>query len=211
MISSNESQDTRLSPKLISQCNNMHLNLTMNPKSCVQLSLSLGNTSASAHWLVLYTLLTLHKSWNKEQVLWGLDNVKVYLDNIGIFSKTWEEHLLLLEKILSCPEASGFAIKHLKCEWGKEGINWLAVGYPQPGLSHWRNKKCSSIVTTKEMIIFFIKWYHTILAHPVHKQSQMTIIQARYYDPNIRQNINHFDCIYCQHVKFPFKRLWLLY
>ncbi len=33
-----------------------------------------------------------------EQVLCGLENVFVHLDDINIFSKTWEEHLLTVEK-----------------------------------------------------------------------------------------------------------------
>ncbi len=45
-----------------------------------------------------------------EQILQGLDNVKVYLDDIYIFLKTWEDHLLLLEKVLSCIEANGFIV-----------------------------------------------------------------------------------------------------
>ncbi len=45
-----------------------------------------------------------------EQVLCGLDNVFVYLNDIGIFSKTWEEHLLTIERVLSCLEANGFTV-----------------------------------------------------------------------------------------------------
>ncbi len=46
-----------------------------------------------------------------EQVLCGLDNVIVYLDDIGIFSKTWEEHLLTIERVLSCLNVSGLSKK----------------------------------------------------------------------------------------------------
>ncbi len=45
-----------------------------------------------------------------EQVLWVLSNIKVDLDGIGIFSKAWEEHLLVLGKVFSHLEANGFTI-----------------------------------------------------------------------------------------------------
>ncbi len=51
-----------------------------------------------------------------EQVLCGLDNVLVYLNDNGIFFKTWKEHLLTIEQVLNCLEANGFIINPLKCE-----------------------------------------------------------------------------------------------
>ncbi len=37
-----------------------------------------------------------------EEVPCGLDNVKIYLGNIGIFANIWEELLLLHDKVASC-------------------------------------------------------------------------------------------------------------
>ncbi len=58
-----------------------------------------------------------------EQVLCGLDNEFVYLINIGIFSKPWEEHLLTIERVLSCLKANGFTVNPLKCEWAIQETN----------------------------------------------------------------------------------------
>ncbi len=52
-----------------------------------------------------------------EQVLHRLDSIKVYINNIGVFENTWEEHQGLLNKILSCPEPTGFTANPLKCAW----------------------------------------------------------------------------------------------
>ncbi len=42
-----------------------------------------------------------------EEVFEWLDNDKVYLDDIGFFFKTWEKHLLVIEKVLS---ENGFSV-----------------------------------------------------------------------------------------------------
>ncbi len=39
-----------------------------------------------------------------KQVFSGIDNVGVYLDDIGVFCNTWEEHQVLLDNVLSCLE-----------------------------------------------------------------------------------------------------------
>ncbi len=59
-----------------------------------------------------------------EQVLHGLNNDFVYLDDIGIFYKTWAEHLHTLEKVLYWLKANGFTVNPLKCDWPLK--KWLA-------------------------------------------------------------------------------------
>ena len=59
------------------------------------------------------------------------------------------------------------------------------------------------------MVLPLIKWYHCILAHPGRKWSRMTI-QARYYHPDIRKQVDNFHCEYCQRVKIPRKGMGLL-
>lgn len=48
-----------------------------------------------------------------EPVLHRFYNVEVYLDDIGIFFKTWEERLFLLEKVLSLLKANDFTVTFL--------------------------------------------------------------------------------------------------
>ena len=44
-------------------------------------------------------------------------NVEVYIDDIGIFSNSWEEHVKKINEVLNTLQDNGFAINPLKCEW----------------------------------------------------------------------------------------------
>jgi thiol-disulfide isomerase/thioredoxin len=50
-----------------------------------------------------------------EQVLRNLD-VEVYIDDIGIFSNSWEDHCKALDAVLECLQENRFKVNPLKCE-----------------------------------------------------------------------------------------------
>ena len=52
-----------------------------------------------------------------ENVLMGIDAADVYIDDVGAFSSSWQEHLALLEKILHRRYNNGFTVNPLKCKW----------------------------------------------------------------------------------------------
>ncbi len=80
-----------------------------------------------------------------KEVLLGLDNVEVYLDNIGMFANTWEDLLLFHNKVLSCFEANGFTANPLKCKWAVQEMDWLGYWLTPTGLKPWK-KHISSIL-----------------------------------------------------------------
>lgn len=60
-----------------------------------------------------------------EQVMCRLKNVEMFLDDIGIFSNTWEDYLILLEKVLPHLEANSFTVNLLKCACAIHETDWL--------------------------------------------------------------------------------------
>ncbi len=83
-----------------------------------------------------------------EQVLCGIDYVEVYLDDIGVFGNTSEEHQILLDKVLSCLEANGFTINLLKCAWAIQDTDCLGYCLMPTGLKP--RKKCIPAILVQE-------------------------------------------------------------
>ena len=49
-------------------------------------------------------------------VLDGINDIELYMDDIGCFSISWDEHLSLLQTVLSCLPTFSFTINRLKCK-----------------------------------------------------------------------------------------------
>ncbi len=52
-----------------------------------------------------------------ENIFQEIEDAEVYIDDIGAFSNSREEHMALLSKILTLLQDNGFTINPLKCEW----------------------------------------------------------------------------------------------
>ena len=75
-----------------------------------------------------------------ESVLAGIDELDVYIDNVGVFSNTWEHHLKVLEVVLTRLQDNNFVINPLKCEWGVQETDFLGHWMTPQGIKPWKKK-----------------------------------------------------------------------
>ena len=54
-----------------------------------------------------------------------LRQVVVYIDDIMVLGRDFEEHLMLVDKVLKTIIASGMKIKPAKCEWFQKEVKFL--------------------------------------------------------------------------------------
>ncbi|KAG7341237.1 reverse transcriptase RNA-dependent DNA polymerase [Nitzschia inconspicua] len=75
-----------------------------------------------------------------EDLLRDCPEVEVYIDDIGIFSNSWQEHIASLHKILTILQDNNFTVNPLKCEWALQETDWLGYWLTPTGIKPWKKK-----------------------------------------------------------------------
>ena len=69
-----------------------------------------------------------------EHVLQGIMDADIYIDDIGCFGKSWEQHLQVLEQVMIRLQDNGFSVNLRKCEWAVQETNFLGYWLTLNGL-----------------------------------------------------------------------------
>ena len=73
-----------------------------------------------------------------ESLFRSFDSVECYMDDIGCFDYTWEQHLQTLEAVLTVLQDNNFTVNPLKCEWAVQETDWLGYWLTPTGIKPWR-------------------------------------------------------------------------
>ena len=63
-----------------------------------------------------------------------------YIDDVVIWSKSWDDHLSHIAQILSCFQAVGMTLDERKCNWGFTSVDLLGLRVTRLGLRTLRSK-----------------------------------------------------------------------
>ena len=75
-----------------------------------------------------------------EHVLQGILDADVYIDDIGCFGKSWEQHLQVLEQVVTHLQENSFSVNPCKCEWAVQETDFQGYWLTPNRLEPWHKK-----------------------------------------------------------------------
>ena len=110
-----------------------------------------------------------------------IDFSSSYIDDVVVFSKTWDDHLCHLECVLQALCSRGFTIKPSKCVWGAQSIDYLGytVGEGQLSVPDIRVKSINafsrpSTISQLRSFLGTIGYYRRFVPHFAKYSSSLT-------------------------------------
>ena len=102
-----------------------------------------------------------------ENLLRDIEDVEIYIDDIGCFLSDYLSHIQTLDVILTCLEQNRFMANPSKCEWAVQETDWLGYWLTPTGLKPW-SKKINAILAVQapadikqvKLFIGAVTYYH---------------------------------------------------
>ena len=121
-----------------------------------------------------------------EHVLQGVMDADVYIDDIGCFGKSWQQHLQVLEQVMTRLQDNGFSVNPRKCEWAVQETDFLGYWLTPTGLKPWR-KKIDAILRlqrprkVKDLRSFIgaVTYYRTMFPKRAHILAPLTALTSQ--------------------------------